>query len=241
MIRSVINSIISIVAILGLGSCIGSSVEDQDKPVYVWEGRLFGSPSETAWANHELFLIAYKEELIQRVKDTLDMTVTDENGYFKMEYEEFTKNQGEYNPDGSDAGGFGHIQLVNGPVIARGPFNVNVNRVFNYNPQIYIQVKFDLIEPVGLGDSLYVTSYNILESDLYSLIVEGTNYTAVFAGPIQSGESRLVKIGTSDFFPDALSDRYFKWGRTMEEASATDFVGFDLKLWPDTNSIVLSF
>ena len=60
MIRKIVFSAISLLAVLVLTNCWGTDVEDKDKPVYTWEGRLFGSPSETAWAHKEVYLIAYK-------------------------------------------------------------------------------------------------------------------------------------------------------------------------------------
>jgi len=237
MIRKIVFSAISLLAVLVLANCWGTDVEDRDKPVYTWEGRLFGSPSETAWANKEVYLVVYRQKLIQMIRDTLDITVTDENGYFKMEYKELNQAVGKYNEDGSNGGGLGYVALsIAGPDVLQAAFNVDVKRDFCLNQRTFLQITFLLEDTIHSDDSLFMRMGNYAYN--FTNIHDLGDYNYAITGPLYPNGKLMLEFNRSSNFTFLPKSFDIKYGRNLEMMEEKLF---EVREWPYIDSIALKF
>ena len=237
MIRKIVFSAISLLAVLVLANCWGTDVEDRDKPVYTWEGRLFGSPSETAWANKEVYLVVYRQKLIQTIRDTLDITVTDENGYFKMEYEELNLAEGSYKEDGSVGRGLGFVELrIAGPSVLEAAYDVDVKRDFCLNQNSVLLTEVLLNEDLSFQDSVYIQLFQAV--DLPTNVHDIGNGQYAIVGPMSSGERIEFRLSMGSNFAFLPSKTKVKWGYELNNLKDTII---EVREWPKIDSLTLEF
>lgn len=154
-------SIVSVVLIaLAFNSCIDDPI-DSEKKTYTIEGRLYKGLGEEPWPNANLILEAWDQGANYLEGDEFFVVaegITDYQGYFSLEYKQFTTE--------SSDGGQMTLYANRKRIVENYPWNVNINRELSEKDHARIIVIVYDNRTDTQKDTLYIGGSQIGESHL---------------------------------------------------------------------------
>lgn len=140
--------ILLLIGLAGLNSCIDDPVETE-KETYTVEGRLYKGLGDEPWPNAQLELTAWDRGNITQGDKHYQLAsgTTDANGYFKLEYEQFTTSERDIELEGVYLEANGH------DVMRAFPWNDDIEKDIAEIDHSRVFVKAVLPDSI---DSLYI-------------------------------------------------------------------------------------